>query len=433
MPDVPQYLSIDAGKPTTTDFIVGLPDPLFTQQTDQGLCTRAFDALEGRAISLLCTNASPPDAYTATYSFELGEAFRGTLWVYEQGRLWASPFEWRIDNGPWHAVNIHGEMFRGGELADNGPTFSWCRAGKTEIGAGTHTLSVRVITPKEDGSYLLAQDRFVFVPLDAPSGDYLEAFPWTPARRDDEKELPTKRSIFVWGDSIPDSPISTGFQPWIEPYPVRTNKPMGAVLVIPGGAYRFRAPYEGSDVARAFNEAGFHAFVLQYRVFPHTREEALADGQRAMRMIRSRAAEWNVDPEKIAACGFSAGAHLSGSLGMLQLSADVSSDDPVLRCHSRPDALILCYPPAYDAFDVRTRGMPENFPPAFVWHTVADEMVSVDNSLAIAAAMRARNVSFEMHLYPEGRHGLGLSAENAHVASWFRLCCEWLEGLGWRG
>ncbi len=427
-----RYVTIKAGQAARTTFAVDLADPLFTEGTGTKLRARSFGALEGRTASLLCTKKAPEQAYTAAYALNLDAPFSGTIWVYEQGRQWASPFAWRIDDGSWNEVSTYPEMFRGSELCEGGPTFAWCRIGTVSLAAGPHEMTVTVTHAKEDGTYLLAQDRFVLVPADAPSGEYLEAYPWTPPRRDDEKELPTRRSVFVWGDSLPASPSPTGFRPWIEPYLVKADKPLGAVLVIPGGAYRYRAPYEGSDVARAFNEKGLHAFVLQYRVAPHTRQEALADGQQAMRVLRSRAKEWNVNPDKIAACGFSAGAHLSGSLGTVQLAADTSSSDPLKRCHSRPDALILCYPPAYNTFDVRAKGVPENFPPAFIWHTVADEMVSVDNSLAIAAAMRTRGIPFEMHLYPDGRHGLALSAENTHVASWFRLCCEWLEGLGWK-
>jgi len=80
---------------------------------------------------------------------------------------------------------------------------------------------------------------------------------------------------------------------------------------------------------------------------------------------------------------------------------------------------------------VRAKGVPDNFPRAFIWHTVADEMVPVDNSLAIAAAMRAKKIPFELHLFPDGRHGLALLNEVPHVQNWFKLCCEWLEGLGW--
>lgn len=431
MGDRQNWITIEGQHAEESNFVMEHHDPLFTEETDDGLARRAFDSLSGGEASLLTTKKKPKASYDARYRFECPADISGMLWVHEQGRAWASPYSWHIDDGDWHDISTCPEMFRGAELADGGPTFAWTRVGRLSVEAGLHTLSIRVTEPREDGHFLLSQDRFVLVPDDAPTDGYLEAFPWEPPRRDDEKELPTSNSVFVWGETAPESEFDTGFRPWIEPYPVQATKAMGAVLVIPGGAYRVRAPYEGSDVARAFNEKGFHAFVLQYRVAPHTREEALADGQRAMQVLRERAGQWNVDPERIAVCGFSAGAHLSGSLGMLQVAAEPSSDDPVARHPSVPNAAILCYSPAYTSFDVR-EGVPENFPPSFIWHTVADEIVSVDNSLAIASALRTREIPFEMHLYPEGRHGLGLSDENPHVASWFGLCCEWLEGLGWR-
>ena len=426
------WIVIEGESAAETSYAVDHHDPLFTEQKGDDLVQRTFASLNGGTASLLSTTRKPDGgAYQARYAFRAPAPLGGTMWVYEQGRLWASPFAWRMDGGEWQNVSIYPEMFRGAHLAEDGPTFMWCRVGRVSVDAGEHTLGIRVTEPKENGHYLLSQDRFVVVPDGASTGDYVEAYPWEPAWQKDEKELPSRRAVFIWGDEPPESPTVTGFRPWIEPYPVKTATSMGAVLVMPGGAYRVRAPYEGSEVAREFNKHGLHAFVLQYRVAPHTREEALADGQRAMRVLRSRASHWHVDPDKIAVCGFSAGAHLSGSLCMVQKAADRKSADPLEQYATTPNAAILCYPPAYHTFDVR-KGMPENFPPAFIWHTVADEQVSVDNSLAIAEALRKRGIPFEMHLYPEGRHGLALSAENPHVASWFGLCCEWLEGLGWK-
>jgi len=70
-------------------------------------------------------------------------------------------------------------------------------------------------------------------------------------------------------------------------------------------------------------------------------------------------------------------------------------------------------------------------PPTFLWHTVADAGVPVENSLLFAQALRRHGIPFEMHLYPEGRHGLGLAPEDPHIATWMELCCQWLMGMGW--
>jgi acetyl esterase/lipase len=230
-----------------------------------------------------------------------------------------------------------------------------------------------------------------------------------------------------------------------------TARPRGAVLVLPGGGYTHRAPHEGEPAARQFNAQGYHAVVLQYRVQPHPPTSAFLDAQRSVRLVRCHAAGWGIAPGRLAVCGFSAGGHLAGLLGVHFDEGQPQVQDPVERFDCRPDALILCYawlsamdaepddirvPPEKDTAQFRKSISAEQHvsaktPPSFLWHTRDDQRVPVSHSLLFAEALHRHDIPFELHIYQHGRHGLGLSPENPHVASWTTLCGEWLHGLGW--
>ena len=263
-----------------------------------------------------------------------------------------------------------------------------------------------------------------------------------------DPETPGKNSIWLWPDDHRED-----FRPWMDPYPVSTDAPRGAVLICPGGGYGGRAYHEGILVAQRFNAAGLHAFVVHYSVAPRRHPQPLRDAARAMRMIRQRAGEWRVDAAHVAICGFSAGGHLAASLGVHHACEWVAGDDPVDGLSCRPDGLILCYPvitagphghqgsfanllgPDPDprvlqAMSLETR-VDGSTPPAFLWHTVEDGSVPIENSLLFASALRQQRTSFELHLYPHGGHGVGLSDDDDHVATWMDLCCQWLQVMGW--
>jgi len=264
-----------------------------------------------------------------------------------------------------------------------------------------------------------------------------------------DPEEPTQRSIWLWPDDGED------VRPWLDPYVIRTDQPVGAVLICPGGGYARRARHEGILIAQRFNEAGLHAFVVHYSVAPRRYPAALQDASRAMRMIRDRAEEWRVDPDRVAVLGFSAGGHAAGNLAVHCGDPDASPEKDALRhLSNRPDALILCYAVLSGGEFCHTgsfnnllgadapaemrekmsleRHVTENTPPTFLWHTAEDAGVPVENSLLFARALSRHGVPFELHVYPEGRHGLGLAPESPHVATWMDLCCEWLTGMGWR-
>ena len=253
-----------------------------------------------------------------------------------------------------------------------------------------------------------------------------------------------------------------GFSPRLDTYLPEGTKVRPAILVLPGGGYRTNSPREAEQIALQFNAAGFHAFVLWYSVYPNKHPQPLRDVARAITLIRQHAEEWLVDPQNIAVCGFSAGGHLAASSGTLWNSDFVKNVPGIDVKKTRPDALVLSYPvitsgsfahqgsfeslladeetgvldPELKKFLSLEERVAEDTPPTFLWHTFKDSSVPVENSLLFAKALRAHGVPFEMHIYPDGPHGLSLATAatadreehiNSHVASWMGLCVEWLK------
>jgi acetyl esterase/lipase len=204
-----------------------------------------------------------------------------------------------------------------------------------------------------------------------------------------------------------------------------------AVLICPGGGYFFCSAREAEPIAMAFLAEGYHAFILRYSLkenaaFPRP----LNDAEEALELIRARAAEWQVDPGKIAACGFSAGGHLAAALGTLG--------------RTRPNALVLAYPCILDSMSAKLavpvpsleKAVDEHTPPTFLFANFADTVVPVENSLQFALALEKARVPFELHVFQNGVHGLALATPltssgytlmvDADVAQWFGLAMRWL-------
>ena len=241
----------------------------------------------------------------------------------------------------------------------------------------------------------------------------------------------------------------------LTPY-LKEGSAKGTVLICPGGAYRFTSPREAAPVAKAFNCGGYHAFVLDYTTQPPPLgTRPLADAAWAMAYIRENAEEYRIDNDKIALCGFSAGGHLAGSLGVYWHRPEFfgGKKDPEMY---RPNALILCYavlsPGIFrhnESFEnlagdngrypwAIESQVSSKTPPTFLWHTAADSAVPVQNSLLVAEKLAAYSVPFELHIFPNGTHGLSLATEEVnqpeenrladpHVAQWMRLCVNWLD------
>ncbi len=256
----------------------------------------------------------------------------------------------------------------------------------------------------------------------------------------------------LWPEVPPQGSVADDFCPWLEVYPAATAGPVGGVLICPGGGYGGRAEHEAGPIAAAYNAAGLAAAVVHYRVAPQRHPAPLLDAARALRLLRLRAEEYGLRADKIAVLGFSAGGHLAGSLGVHHHRFGVDQVDRT-GCSSRPDALILCYPvltsgafthrgsmlnllgeaPAAELLDMMSleNQVDAQTPPTFLWHTADDGGVPVENSLGFAQALSRHRVPFELHVYPHGRHGLGLACEDAHVATWQPLSVAWLKGMGW--
>lgn len=252
--------------------------------------------------------------------------------------------------------------------------------------------------------------------------------------------------ISLWSGDAPYTAECTGqAQPSIKPFPVEGSR--GAVIVCPGGGYVMKAAHEGDPIAKMINEAGVSAYVLDYRVFPCPHDTPLGDAQRAIRVVRS------MGYEKVGILGFSAGGHLTCTAATLYTPGDPNAEDPIERLSSRPDAFVPCYAVvslgafrhqgsrdhllgelAHDEALLKRFSAEENVtadtPPAFLWHTADDETVPVENSLLLCSALSREKVPFELHVFPTGRHGLGLAEGDPVVCQWTGLVKTWLIGQG---
>jgi acetyl esterase/lipase len=228
-----------------------------------------------------------------------------------------------------------------------------------------------------------------------------------------------------------------------------------AVVVCPGGGYGvLAADHEGKDVAEWLNSLGVSAFVLQYRLGPRYGHPApLQDAQRALRMVRTRGADWEVDPGRIGILGFSAGGHLASTAATHFDDGDPDATDPIERASSRPDFAVLCYPVISMTTVAVHTGSRKNLlgedpdptlawemstelqvtprtPPTFLFHTDDDPAVLVENSLLFFRAMKRASVPGELHVFAHGRHGVGLAPEDPALSRWPDLCAQWMKGLG---
>jgi len=211
--------------------------------------------------------------------------------------------------------------------------------------------------------------------------------------------------------------------------PEKSKANGAAVVICPGGGYQILAiNLEGYEVAKWLNEQGYTAFVLQYRV-PQKQEGALQDVQRALRIVRSRAKEWQLNTNKIGVLGFSAGGSLSARASTLYNKKTYSSVDAGDSASARPDFALLIYPAYLDLGDNHSI-TPElqidaHTPPTFLFATADDPYGN--SALVMAGALRIAKVNVEMHLYAQGGHGYGLRPGNKAALAWTTLAARWLE------
>ncbi|MFP4107417.1 MAG: alpha/beta hydrolase [Phycisphaerae bacterium] len=265
-----------------------------------------------------------------------------------------------------------------------------------------------------------------------------------------------QKTIALWPQPAPGALGDTEEDiPAVSPFLPQAEAPVASVIICPGGGYCRRAGHEAEPVARWLAGLGVAAFVLRYRVKPYKYPVPLTDAQRAVRVVRAGASEWNIDPQRVGILGFSAGGHLAASAATMFDDGFSGDVDPVQRQSSRPDALIACYPvltfgdhrhdgsmrallgdedgrvdpELQERLSLENR-VTEQTPPTFLWHTVADQAVPVENVFLFASALRRNGVPFALHLFPEGHHGLGLAESLPHVGQWTDLCAAWLTEIG---
>ena len=238
--------------------------------------------------------------------------------------------------------------------------------------------------------------------------------------------------------------------------------PKAAVVICPGGGYEMTSDREAEALAVKFMAMGYHAAILRYSVAPARFPEALLQLATAVAMLRENAEKWHIDTGKIVVQGSSAGGHLAASLGVFWkknfIAETLGADSEMVK----PNGMILSYPVItsgefahtgsfecllgedYNDLDKRKEQSLEfqvskDTPTTFLWHTVTDDCVPVENSLLFFNALRKFEIPVEMHLYPVGGHGLSLANEETshedggcvqkECQSWMELACKWMQNI----
>ncbi len=237
--------------------------------------------------------------------------------------------------------------------------------------------------------------------------------------------------------------------------PAEKNATGEAVLIFPGGGYHILAyDWEGTDIAKYLNGKGIAGIVVKYRM-PSSVSQTdkhlvpLIDAQRALRIVRSNASNFNIKPNNIGVIGFSAGGHLVATLGTHYNEKVYEPIDDIDKESARPDFMALGYAvirrlakdnepeksrtnkkePSIMAYFANDEKVTAETPPAFLFHAADDPGVKVSNSLMFFRALHAKGVPVTMHIYPTGGHGFSLARDNAHLRGWTDRFFEWIESL----
>lgn len=276
--------------------------------------------------------------------------------------------------------------------------------------------------------------------------------------------------VKIWPDKIPGAIENAEYavgantsggwitkvtDPTIEVYSAPEALANGTAIVIcPGGGYSGLAyQHEGVQVAKWFSSIGVTAFLVKYRlpndmIMEDRSIGPLQDVQEAIRIVRRNAQEWNVDPNKVGVMGFSAGGHLASTAST---KYDEKVYTPIDELSARPDFSILIYPvismhighedskrkligedASPEMIDRFSSDMQvnENTPPAFLVHSVDDDLVRVENSIRYLLALKDHNIPSELHIYEKGGHGYGLGRKDGTTSQWPKACEEWLKTNG---
>lgn len=267
---------------------------------------------------------------------------------------------------------------------------------------------------------------------------------------DEKEKVETER--FIW--------ISNVQEPTIEVYlPSKSNATGQAVVIFPGGGYYGLAyDWEGIDMAKALNSRGVAGIVVKYRlplsksIIKDKEVVPLQDAQRAMRLVRSKASEWNIKEDKIGIMGFSAGGHLASTLGTHYNDKVYDKQDDADDLSARPDFMALIYPvitmekstthtgsrgallgdnPSDEMSDrfSANKNVTKDTPPTFLLHAQDDGGVPVENSILMFSALKKEDVPVTMHIYPKGGHGFSLALQDKRLKNWIALLYDWIDNL----
>ncbi len=281
------------------------------------------------------------------------------------------------------------------------------------------------------------------------------------------------KDIKLWENNIPDSDlfstegdINNEGLPSITPYILEGEKLRPTIIVCPGGAFQLRAGNEGVPIALWLNQIGINAIIVNYRVAPFSPVTSIKDAVRAVKYIRYHARELNIDPERIGMIGFSAGGYITSFLGthldnemikpegrytqiMSALLGEPDLNDPIDQTSAKLNAIILCYAETAPFSSEKlppTSWIPEDItidefidfytnhkhvsvvtPPTFLWITSKDDWNFQPQNLLFAQALYEHDLSFDMHVFTKGNHGMGLANDEPTVAAWTKLCENWLQ------
>ena len=238
----------------------------------------------------------------------------------------------------------------------------------------------------------------------------------------------------------------------LEPVDGILDKKRPAVLLCPGGGYRTLSTREDQPIAMKYLAAGFHVFVLHYSLAPDVFPRALMELALAMKVIREHGDEWNVDVDRIAVSGFSAGWDREWLYGALGVKPEMIRPDGMILCYPVITSGEYCHKGSFECLmgaeaskkDEKLRRLLSleyqvgpQVPKTFLWHTWTDQSVPVENSLLLLQALRKAGVNVEAHLYPVGPHGIALGTEETqgidqkylepYCDSWMGLAIRWIE------
>ena len=250
-----------------------------------------------------------------------------------------------------------------------------------------------------------------------------------------------KQTFLLWENSLEHNTKIHFYKP-------KNKKSDTAIIIFAGGAYRFRSAHEDVGYAEFFCENGYSVFVVDYRVAPNYFPLPLLDARRAVRFVRANAGNFGIHKNKIVAMGSSAGGHLTALLSTYIEKIDGECIDRIDEENFLPNGQILCYPViSSDEFishidsyknllgegnySEREAFSPDllvnvSTPPAYIWHTAEDAGVNVINSYRYAEALRRFSIPCEMHIFPQGAHGMGLAEHLPYVTRWKEWLLEWL-------